>query len=111
MEYIIENTTKEERKILDVEGFEWYPDDMENTDIVIEGDEQNVDKALRAIGRYKEDFVMTLINALETIYNYCMQHAVCEMCPLRDEGGEKCSTPIDWDISKIAEKIEEDLAK
>lgn len=51
MEYIIENTTEEERKILDTEGFEWYPDDMESTDVVIEGNEQNVDKALRAIGR------------------------------------------------------------
>ena len=51
MEYIIEGTTEEERKILDAEGFEWYPDDMESTDVVIEGNEQNVDKALRAIGR------------------------------------------------------------
>lgn len=51
MEYIIENTTKEERKILDAEGFEWYPDDMESTNIVVEGDEQNVNKALCAIGR------------------------------------------------------------
>lgn len=51
MEYIIENTTEEEREILDTEGFEWYPDNMECTDIVVEGNEQNVDKALRAIGR------------------------------------------------------------
>lgn len=48
---------------------------------------------------------MSLIDALETIYNYCMQHADCEGYPLRDESGEKCSMPVDWDISKIAEKL------
>ena len=50
-EYIIKNVTDEEIEILDREGFEWYPDDMESRDIVIEGDENYLNMALHAIRR------------------------------------------------------------
>lgn len=51
MEHIITNVTKEEIDILEREGFEWYPDDMETNDIVIEGDEAYFNMALHAIRR------------------------------------------------------------
>lgn len=51
MEYIIENVTDEEIDILDKEGIEWYPDDLNGRDIVIEGDEIYYEMALHAIRR------------------------------------------------------------
>ena len=51
MEYIIENVTAEEREILEREGFNWYPDSIDNMDIVIDGDEAYCDMALHAIRR------------------------------------------------------------
>lgn len=51
MKHIITNATKEEIDILEREGFEWYPDDTETNDIVIEGDETYFIMALHAIRR------------------------------------------------------------
>jgi len=51
LERVIENVTDEEIAILDKEGIEWYPDDMENRNIVIEGDENYCNMALHAIRR------------------------------------------------------------
>lgn len=38
MEFIIENITDEEMRILEREGFEWCPDDINSNDAVIDGD-------------------------------------------------------------------------
>lgn len=51
MEFIIENITDEETKILDREGFEWYPDDINSNDVVIEGDSLYYRMALHALRR------------------------------------------------------------
>lgn len=51
MEYIITNVTKEEIIILEREGFEWYPDSIDTSNIVIEGDETYFNMALHAIRR------------------------------------------------------------
>lgn len=51
MEYIIENVTSEELEKIEASGIEWYPDDMEGSDIAIEGNEREVDRALKIMGR------------------------------------------------------------
>ena len=51
MEYIIENITNEEMNILEREGFNWYPDSMDNRNVVIEGDKAYYEMALHAIRR------------------------------------------------------------
>ena len=52
MEYIIENLTKRQIRIMEPSDIEWCPDDMsgDNTDIVV-FDENSYDKALHLIGR------------------------------------------------------------
>lgn len=49
MEYIIEDVTEEEIIILEREGIEWYPDDLNGRDIIIDGDENYYEMALHAI--------------------------------------------------------------
>lgn len=51
MEFIIENITDEETKILEREGFEWHPDDINSNDVVIEGDSLYYRMALHALRR------------------------------------------------------------
>lgn len=51
MEFIIENVTDEEMRILEREGFEWYPEDMNSRDIVVEGDALYYGMALHALRR------------------------------------------------------------
>lgn len=51
MEFVMENVSQDEMKILESEGFEWYPDDMNSRDVVIEGDQLYYEMALRALGR------------------------------------------------------------
>lgn len=51
MEFIIENVTDEEMRILEREGFEWYPDDINSNDIVIEGNALYYRMALHALRR------------------------------------------------------------
>lgn len=51
MEYIIENITDEEINIFETEGIEWYPDSMNNRDVVIEGDRAYYEMALHSIRR------------------------------------------------------------
>ena len=51
MEYIIENVSEAELEKIEVAGIEWYPDDMEGNDIVIEGDEREYERALEIMGR------------------------------------------------------------
>lgn len=51
MEFIIENITDEETKILEREGFEWYLDDINSNDVVIEGDSLYYRMALHALRR------------------------------------------------------------
>ena len=51
MEFIIENITDEETKILEREGFEWYPDDINSNDVVIKGDSLYYRMALHALRR------------------------------------------------------------
>lgn len=51
MKFIIENITDEETKILEREGFEWYPDDINSNDVVIEGDSLYYRTALHALRR------------------------------------------------------------
>ena len=51
MEFIIENITDEETKILEREGFEWYPDDINSNDVVIGGDSLYYKIALHALRR------------------------------------------------------------
>ena len=50
-EYVIENCTKEEIDKLEQSDINWYPDDIMTSDICIYGTEEDVDKALRIIGR------------------------------------------------------------
>ena len=52
MEYIIENLTKRQIRIMESSDIEWCPDDIsgDNTDIVV-FNENNCDKALHLIGR------------------------------------------------------------
>lgn len=50
VEYIIENVSEAELEKIEVAGIEWYPDDMEGNDIVIE-DEKEYDRALAIMGR------------------------------------------------------------
>lgn len=52
MEYIIENLTKREIRIMKSSDIEWCPDDIsgDNTDIVV-FNENDCDKALHLIGR------------------------------------------------------------
>ena len=51
MEFIIKNITEEEMRILEREGFEWYPDDINSNDVVIEGDDSYYRMALHALRR------------------------------------------------------------
>lgn len=51
MEFIIENVTDEEIRILEREGFEWYPDDINSNNAVIEGDSLYYRMALHALRR------------------------------------------------------------
>ena len=51
MEYIIENTTVDERLILEREGFDWTFDGLLSNDVIIEGDKSMFNSAMRAIGR------------------------------------------------------------
>lgn len=51
MEYIIENITDEEMKIIEKHKIEWYPDDMESRNVVIDGPEFYCDLVLELIGR------------------------------------------------------------
>lgn len=52
MEYIIENLTKRQIRIMESSDIEWCPDDIsgDNTDIVV-FNENDCDKALHLIGR------------------------------------------------------------
>ena len=52
MEYIIENLTKRQIRIMESSDIEWCPDDIQgdNTDIVV-FNENDSDKALHLIGR------------------------------------------------------------
>jgi hypothetical protein len=52
MEYIIENLTKRQIRIMESSDIEWCPDDIQgdNTDIVV-FNENDCDKALHLIGR------------------------------------------------------------
>ena len=54
MEYIIENLTKRQIRIMESSDIEWCPDDIsgDNTDIVV-FNENNCDKALQVIVRKK----------------------------------------------------------
>ena len=51
MKFIIENVTDEEMQVLEREGFEWYPEDMNSRDIVVEGDALYYGMALHALRR------------------------------------------------------------
>lgn len=51
MKFIVENVTDEEIQILEREGFEWYPEDMNSRDIVVEGDALYCGMALHALRR------------------------------------------------------------
>ena len=51
MEFIIENVTGEEMRILEREGFEWYPDDINSNNVVIEGGALYYRMALHALRR------------------------------------------------------------
>ena len=51
MEFIIENTTDEETKILEREGFEWDQDKMNSRNVVIDGDALYYRMALHALRR------------------------------------------------------------
>lgn len=51
MKFIIENITDEEMRLLEREGFEWYPDDINSNDAVINGDILYYRMAIRALRR------------------------------------------------------------
>lgn len=51
MRFIVENVTDEEIQILEREGFEWYLDDINSNDVVIEGDALYYRMALHALRR------------------------------------------------------------
>lgn len=51
MGFVIENVTNEELQILEREGFEWYLEDMNSRDIVVEGDALYYGMALHALRR------------------------------------------------------------
>lgn len=51
MEFIIENVTDEEIEILEREDFDWYPDNFDSRDVVIDGNRKYVNKVLKALGR------------------------------------------------------------
>lgn len=51
MEFIIEDITDEEMQILEREGFEWYPDDLNSNDVVIDGDALYYRMVIRTLGR------------------------------------------------------------
>lgn len=51
MEFIIENVTGEEMRILEIEGFEWHPDDINSNNVVIEGSALYYRMALHALRR------------------------------------------------------------
>ena len=43
--------TDDETRVLEREGFEWYPDDINSNDIVIDGDILYYRMAIRTLGR------------------------------------------------------------
>ena len=51
MEYIIPNTTKEERERLESKNIDWCFDETNSANVIIEGDESEYNEALRIIGR------------------------------------------------------------
>lgn len=50
-EFIIQNCTKKEIEKLEESDLDWYPDDLSNSDVCIYGTENDIDKALKVIGR------------------------------------------------------------
>jgi hypothetical protein len=50
MEYIISNITTKEWEILEDNNIDWFPDDLNRRDIVIEG-ESEYNRALELLGR------------------------------------------------------------
>ena len=51
MEFIIENVTNEETKILEEEGIEWWVDDINSRDVLIVGDVLYYEMVLHALKR------------------------------------------------------------
>lgn len=52
MEFYIEKLTNEEMEILESQGFDWYPYSMDSDVVIIEGTEEDYERALHAIGRF-----------------------------------------------------------
>ena len=50
-EYIIENCTKEEIDKLEQSDLDWYPDDIMGSDVCIYGTENDIQRAMKLIGR------------------------------------------------------------
>ncbi len=54
MEFIIKNVTDAEIDILEREDFDWYPDDLNTRNVVIDGNREYVKKVLKTLGRREE---------------------------------------------------------
>lgn len=51
MELIIKDVTDEEIEILEREDFDWYPDSLDQRDVVIDGNRKYANRVLKALGR------------------------------------------------------------
>jgi hypothetical protein len=50
-EWIIENCTESEINILVNSDIEWYPDNLESSDVCVYGTKDDIENALKLIGR------------------------------------------------------------